>query len=71
MCVVTRHQYGILRSFLKRHFAGKSVADSRHVGFFLRLSSSSFLAFCGNYRLLRTLFYGLFIDCVAKVVIFC
>ena len=34
MCVVTRHQYGILRSFLKRHFAGKSVADSRHVGFF-------------------------------------
>ena len=71
MCVVTRHQYGILRSFLKRHFAGKSVADSRHVGFFLRLSSLSFLAFCGNYRLLRTLFYGLFIDCVAKVVIFC
>ena len=23
ICVVTRHQYGILRSFLRRHFAGK------------------------------------------------
>ena len=35
--VVTRHQYGILRSFLRRHFAEKPVAASPYVGCFLRL----------------------------------
>ena len=34
--VVTRHQYGILRSFLRRHFAGKPVVVSPNVGCFSR-----------------------------------
>ena len=34
--VVTRHQYGI-SAFLRRDFAGKSVAESRSVGCSLRL----------------------------------
>ena len=72
MCVVTRHQYGISalvsQTSFRREISGGIVKCRL---FFLRLSSSSFLAFCGNYRLLRTVFYGLFIDCAAKVVIFC
>ena len=35
--VVTRHQYGILRSFLRRHFAGKPAVVSRNVSYFLKL----------------------------------
>ena len=35
--VVTCHQYGILRSFLRRHFAGKPAVVSRNVSYFLKL----------------------------------
>ena len=35
--VVTRHQYGILRSFLRRHFTGKPAVVSRNVSYFLKL----------------------------------
>ena len=38
--VVSVHQYGILRSFLRRHFAGKPVVAWRNVGCFLRLTNS-------------------------------
>ena len=38
--VVSVHQYGILRSFLRRHFAGKPVMAWRNVGCFLRLTNS-------------------------------
>ena len=33
--VVTRHQYGILHSFLRRHFAGKPVVASQMSAFSL------------------------------------
>ena len=38
--VVSVHQYGILRSFLRCHFAGKPVVAWRNVGCFLRLTNS-------------------------------
>ena len=34
--IVTRHQYEILRSFLRHHFVGKQLVASRSVGCFLR-----------------------------------
>ena len=36
--VVTRHQYGFLRSFLRLHVAGKSFVASPNVGCFLKLT---------------------------------
>ena len=36
--VVTRHQYGFLRSFLRLHVAGKSLVASPNVGCFLKLT---------------------------------
>ena len=38
--VMTRRQNGILRSFLRRHLAGKTAVASRNVDCFLKLSSS-------------------------------
>ena len=35
--VVTRHQYGFLRSFLRRHLAEKLAAASPNIGCFLRM----------------------------------
>ena len=35
--VVTRHQYGFLHSFLRRHLARKPPVASPNVGYFLRL----------------------------------
>ena len=35
--IVTRHQYGFLRSFLRRHLAGKLVAASPNIVCFLRI----------------------------------
>ena len=37
--VMTRGQNGILRSFLRRHLAGKTAVASRNVDCFLKLSS--------------------------------
>ena len=37
--VMTRRQNGILRSFLRRHLAGKTAVASRNVDCFLKLSS--------------------------------
>ena len=36
--VVTRHQYGFLRSFLRLHVAGKSLVALPNVGCFLKLT---------------------------------
>ena len=38
--VMTRRQNGILRSFLRRHLAGKTAVASRNVDCLLKLSSS-------------------------------
>ena len=40
--VVTRHQYGFLHSFLRRHLAGKPLVASPNVGCFLRLEERTF-----------------------------
>ena len=39
-----RHQYEFLRSFLRRHLAGKPVVASRNVDCFLRLQTILFLS---------------------------
>ena len=41
ICVVTRHQYGIPCSFLRRHLVGKPVVALPNVRCFLRLGDSN------------------------------
>lgn len=41
----------ILRSFFRRHFAGKPLVASRNVGFFLRLNLNLELTNYGGYAL--------------------
>ena len=42
---MTRRQNGILRSFLRRHLAGKTAVASRNVDCFLKLSSPEIASF--------------------------